>query len=59
MGLKQSEIKAKFRIFLVEDHAVFRQGLTRIIEQEKDLEVCGDATDAAEALKKSRTRSRT
>jgi len=38
------------RVFIVDDHPVFREGLARIINQEKDLVVCGEAMDAAEAL---------
>jgi DNA-binding NarL/FixJ family response regulator len=37
-------------VFIVDDHPVFREGLARIINQEKDLVVCGQAADAAEAL---------
>jgi DNA-binding NarL/FixJ family response regulator len=38
------------RIFLVEDHPVFRQGLAQILRAEKDLKVCGEAATAEEAL---------
>jgi DNA-binding NarL/FixJ family response regulator len=38
------------KILLVDDHAVFRDGLARIIEQEKDLSVCGEASEGTEAL---------
>jgi DNA-binding NarL/FixJ family response regulator len=44
--------KSTSTIFMVEDHAVFRQGLGWIIEQDKGLSVCGEATDAEEALEK-------
>ena len=40
----------KTRILLVEDHAIVRQGIARIINQEADMEVCGDASDARVAL---------
>jgi len=39
-----------FKILLVDDHAVFRDGLARIIGQEKDLVICGEASDGVEAL---------
>lgn len=42
--------KAKNRIFLVEDHAVVRQGLKLFIAQEPDMEVCGEAANAADAF---------
>lgn len=38
---------AKRRIFIVDDHAMFRDGLRRLIDLELDLSVCGDAPDAA------------
>jgi DNA-binding NarL/FixJ family response regulator len=41
---------AKSRIFLVDDHAMFREGLRQLIEREPDMTVCGDAADAAAAL---------
>lgn len=44
---------AKRTILIVDDHAVFREGLVRIVNQEKDLAVCGEASDAAEALEKA------
>jgi DNA-binding NarL/FixJ family response regulator len=40
----------KSRIFLVDDHAMFREGLRQLIEREPDMTVCGDAADAAAAL---------
>src|SRR5208282_4088003 len=39
------------KIFIVEDHPVFREGLVQIISGEKDLSVCGEAGDADHALK--------
>ncbi len=38
------------RIFLVEDHPAFRQGLTQILEEEPDLKVCGTAGTVAKAF---------
>jgi len=38
------------KVLIIDDHAVFRDGLARIINQEKDLTVCGEATDGVEAL---------
>jgi len=38
------------KIFIVEDHPVFREGLVQIISGEKDLSVCGEAGDADHAL---------
>lgn len=40
----------KSRIFLVDDHAMFREGLRQLIDRELDLTVCGDAAAPDEAL---------
>jgi DNA-binding NarL/FixJ family response regulator len=40
----------KRRILVVDDHAVVREGLTLLINQEKDLEVCATAENADDAL---------
>lgn len=39
----------KARILIVDDHPIFRKGLTQLINEEQDLEVCGEAEDPAEA----------
>jgi DNA-binding NarL/FixJ family response regulator len=39
------------RVFIVEDHPVFRETLVRVISWEKDLTVCGKASDADRAFK--------
>jgi len=41
----------KSRIFLVDDHAMFRDGLRQLIDREPDLTVCGDAAEAESALR--------
>jgi len=38
------------RVFIVEDHPVFREGLVQVINSEGDLIVCGEAADAEHAL---------
>jgi DNA-binding NarL/FixJ family response regulator len=40
----------KFRILLVDDHPIVRQGLAEMIDQERDLQVCGTAEDVHKAL---------
>jgi DNA-binding NarL/FixJ family response regulator len=40
----------KNRIFIVDDHAMFREGLRQLIEHDSRLAVCGDAPDAATAM---------
>ena len=39
------------RIMIVDDHPIVRQGLAQLIGSETGLEVCGEASDAAEALR--------
>ncbi len=39
------------RVFIVEDHPVFREGLVRMVGSEKDLEICGEAGDYEIGLK--------
>jgi DNA-binding NarL/FixJ family response regulator len=43
--------RGKSRIFLVDDHAMFREGLRQLIDREPDFVVSGDAADFEEALK--------
>lgn len=40
----------KTSVFIVDDHSVVRQGLSLIINQEQDMEVCGGAGDEQEAM---------
>ncbi|MES2307586.1 MAG: response regulator transcription factor [Verrucomicrobiota bacterium] len=40
----------KYKVFLVDDHELVREGLTRLINQQKHMEVCGEAEDLAGAL---------
>lgn len=42
--------KQKHRIVVVDDHPIIRRGLADLINQEEDLEVCGEAMDAHQAL---------
>jgi DNA-binding NarL/FixJ family response regulator len=41
----------KRRIFLLEDHLIFRDGFSKLLNAEEDLAVCGEAGDARQALK--------
>jgi len=47
---KHSTGKNKTRILVVDDHAIVRQGLIKLIETEFDLEVCFEAKSANMAL---------
>ena len=48
--LKAQPPGSRRKIFIVEDHPIFREGLVQIISGEKDLSVCGEAGDADHAL---------
>jgi DNA-binding NarL/FixJ family response regulator len=41
----------KVRVLLVDDHPIVRQGLSQLVGQEPDMEVCGEAESASAALK--------
>jgi DNA-binding NarL/FixJ family response regulator len=43
---KQKKVR---RVLIVDDHPIVRQGLRRLIEQEEDLAVCGEAETARDA----------
>jgi DNA-binding NarL/FixJ family response regulator len=43
--------KQRNRIFLVDDHPLVREWLTNLLNQQPDLEVCGEADTAADALR--------
>jgi DNA-binding NarL/FixJ family response regulator len=38
------------KIFIVDDHPMFREGLASLVRRETDLTICGEASDAAQAL---------
>lgn len=42
--------RARKRILIVDDHPIFREGLTQSIGRQQDLAVCGEAEDAAGAM---------
>ncbi len=41
----------KSKILVVDDHPMIREGLVRLVDNEQDLAICGQADDASEALK--------
>lgn len=45
-----SATATRSRVFIVDDHTMFREGLRQLIDRESGLMVCGDAADTAEAL---------
>jgi DNA-binding NarL/FixJ family response regulator len=46
----EGESRRKNRIVIVDDQPIVRQGTAQLINQQKDLEVCGQAEDACEAM---------
>jgi DNA-binding NarL/FixJ family response regulator len=42
--------RAAIRVFLVDDHPLVREGLQKLIAQESDMVVCGEAEDATQGL---------
>lgn len=44
----------KISVLLVDDHALVRRGFRRILEDEEDIEVAGEASDGEEAVKMAR-----
>lgn len=49
-GSSKSHSPTRRKIFIVEDHPAFREGLVQIVTAEKDLLVCGHAGSAEQAL---------
>jgi DNA-binding NarL/FixJ family response regulator len=47
---KTAAPKAKRRVLIVDDHPIFRDGISQLINQEEDLEVCGGVASAPQAL---------
>lgn len=43
--------KSKIRCLIADDHVLVRQGIRRLLQDERDVEIVGEAGDAAEALK--------
>ena len=48
--LTNSKGQSARKVFIVEDHPVFRQGLKQMVNGEKDLSVCGESGDAESAF---------
>ncbi len=43
--------KDTYKIYLVDDHPIVRKGISQVIDQEDDLEVCGTADNADDTLR--------
>jgi DNA-binding NarL/FixJ family response regulator len=46
VSIPAARVTERYRVFLVDDHPIVRQGLTLLINQEPDLVVCGEAEAA-------------
>lgn len=44
------EKSPRYRILIVDDHPLIREGLTSMLSRQDDLQVCGEATDADTAM---------
>jgi two-component system, NarL family, response regulator NreC len=44
---------AKIRIFLTDDHTLFRQGIKTLLSAEPDMEIVGEASNAVDAIAQS------
>jgi two-component system response regulator NreC len=49
--MSEFKTKTKIRCLIADDHVLVRQGIRRLLQDESDLEIVGEAGDAAEALK--------
>jgi|HubBroStandDraft_1064217.scaffolds.fasta_scaffold330065_1 DNA-binding NarL/FixJ family response regulator len=52
-GRSSDRMKSKITVLLVDDHMLVRHGFRRIIQDETDLAVVGEAADGAEAIEKT------
>ncbi len=43
----------KVKLLVADDHKIFRQGIKKLLEEEPDLQVVGEAADGREAVKKA------
>lgn len=50
-----ADVPEKRRIFIIDDHAVLRDGLRRLITDQDDLTLCGEAENARKAFTKLET----
>src|SRR5689334_16092937 len=48
--VEEAAKKPKFKVLLVDDHPILRQGLAQLLNQEKDIMICGQFEEASKAL---------
>lgn len=49
-----SHMSKKYRVFIVEDHQLFREGLKSMLDNRGDIEIAGEAEDGLDAVQKIR-----
>ena len=49
-----TDMSKKYRIFIVEDHQLFREGLKSMLHSRGDIEIAGEADDGLDAVRKIR-----
>src|SRR5690348_16535015 len=49
--MSDPRVDRKARVYLVDDHPLVRESLARLINQQNDMRVCGEADDVNQALK--------
>ncbi len=48
-GNDSTRIREPKRVFIVDDHAILREGLIALINAESDLKICGESSNAPDA----------
>ena len=49
--LKDKKNIKEHKVFIVDDHSILREGLSELINREKDFTVCGEAGNISDALR--------
>ncbi len=49
-GNDSTRIREPKRVFIVDDHAILREGLIALINAESDLKICGESSNAPDAM---------
>ncbi len=52
-NVNQTSVASPIRVLVVDDHTLFRRGLTALLSRDAGVEVVGDAADAGQALRKA------
>lgn len=47
-----TDMSEKYRVFIVEDHQLFREGLKSMLKSRSDIEIAGEAEDGLNAVRK-------